>query len=432
LYSFSDRLKNAWNAFTSRDPTKTADFYGTNYYATRRPDIHPTPFSIDKSIITMIENRIAVDVAQISVHHAKTDDEENYLEDVESMLNDCFSLSANTDQTPRAFIQDMVMTMFDDGCAVAVPVETDINPETHEVWDIAALRVGKVLEWYPFEVKLLVYNDLTGKKEQLMMDKKAVAIVENPFYSIMNEPNSTLKRLVRTLRNLDILNDQNVSGKLDLIIQLPYSLRTPLKQQQAEVRRKELENQLLNSKYGIGYIDQAEKVTQLNRALDNNLWAEAQDLTAMLYNQLGLTQSIFDGTASETAMNNYYTRTIEPIIASITDEMSRKFISDEARKNGEKILFLRDPFKIVSVTNIANIAQTMSANEIMSSNEIRTKIGLKPVTEDERADELINKQINKKETPGENLYTQRKEEQPVPRENIQNQTEKVTVDERKL
>lgn len=393
MAKFTDRLKHAWNAFTSRDPTTgpSGGFYGSSY----RPDRKRSFVTNDGNIITMIENRIAVDVAQIDIKHVKKDDNGNYKEDYngKNSLNELFSVSANLDQTGRAFFQDAAMSLLDEGCVALVPVDTNINPEDGS-FSIETIRVGQILEWFPQHIRAKVYNERTGQREDIVLPKKSVAIVENPFYSIMNAPNSTLQRLVRTLRTLDVVNEANASGKMDLIIQLPYSLQSPLKQQQAEARRKQVEMQLVGSKYGIAYIDAAEHITQLNRPVENNLWKEAQDLTAMLYNQLGLTQAIFDGTATDSAMTNYYNRTIEPILSAITEEMERKFLSKTARSQHQAIVYIRDPFKLTTVTDIANIAQTFTQNEIMSSNEIRAKVGLKPV-DSERANELINKNINK-------------------------------------
>lgn len=388
--TFTERLRNAWNAFTSRDPTEMPNyFYGSSY----RPDRRTTFIANDGSIIDMIKNRIAVDVAQVDLRHVRKDEEGNYKEDMPSQLNQIFSVSANIDQTGRAFVQDLVQSLFDEGVIAAVPIDTDKNP-SDGTFTIESIRVGQIVEWYPYHVRVKAFNERTGQKEELVVPKWSTAIIENPFYSVMNAPNSTLQRLVRTLRNLDVLNDQNASGKMDLIIQLPYSLKSPLKQQQAEGRRKQIEMQLVGSKYGIAYIDAAEHITQLNRPVENNLWKEAQDLTAMLFNQLGLTQAIFDGTADEKTMTNYYNRTVEPILAAIAEEMERKFLTPTARTQHQAIMYIRDPFKLVSVTNIAQIAQTFVSNEIMSSNEIRAKVGLKPVNT-QRANELINKQINK-------------------------------------
>ena len=407
-YNLTDRLKNAWNAFTSRDPTMRypGEFYGSAY----RPDRKRSFVTNDGNIITMIENRIAVDVAQVDIRHVKKDNDGNYKEDMDTKgnLNFLFQVSANLDQTGRAFFQDAAMSLLDEGCIALVPIDTDINPEDGS-FSIESIRVGQILEWFPAHIRTLVYNEKTGRREELIVPKATTAIIENPFYSIMNSPNSTLQRLIRTLRTLDVVNEANASGKMDLIIQLPYSLKSPLKQQQAEARRKQVEMQLVGSKYGIAYIDAAEHITQLNRPLENNLWKEAQDLTAMLYNQLGLTQSIFDGTASDSQMTNYYNRTIEPILAAITEEMERKFLTRTALSQHQAIMYIRDPFKLTTVTDIASIAQTFTQNEVMSSNEIRAKIGLKPVNT-ARANELINKNINK---VGESALPKGNDEMPT-------------------
>lgn len=418
MAKITDRLKSAWNAFTSRDPTvgPSGGFYGSSY----RPDRKRSYLTNDGNIITMIENRIAVDVAQIDIRHVKKDENGNYKEDMTTKgnLNEIFQVSANLDQTGRAFIQDAAMSLLDEGCIALVPVDTDVNPEDGS-FTIESIRVGQILEWFPQHIRVKVYNERTGQREDIIVPKSSTAIVENPFFSIMNAPNSTLQRLIRTLRTLDVVNEANASGKMDLIIQLPYSLKSPLKQQQAETRRKQVEMQLVGSKYGIAYIDAAEHITQLNRPVENNLWKEAQDLTAMLYNQLGLSQAIFDGTATDAAMTNYYNRTIEPILAALTEEMERKFLTKTARSQHQAIIYIRDPFKLTTVTDIAQIAQTFTQNEIMSSNEIRAKVGLKPV-DSERANELLNKNINKVDESGQ---------QEVPVENAEQVDEDVGLNE---
>ena len=364
--TITERLKNSWNAFLGRDPTYRNGYYGASYYPERRNGIIVN----DGSIIDMIKNRIAVDAAQIDIKHVRKDEDNNYKEDLKSALNDVFSVSANVDQTGRAFIQDLVQSLLDEGYVAAVPIDTDVNPDTGS-FNIRSIRVGQIIEWYPQHVRVRAFNEAIGRKQDIVVPKATTAIIENPFYSIMNAPNSTLQRL-----------------------QLPYSLKSPLKQQQAEGRRKMIEDQLVGSKYGIAYIDATERITQLNRPVENNLWKEAQDLTAMLFNQLGLTESIFNGTATDSAMTNYYNRTIEPILAAITEEMERKFLTTTARTQHQAIIYMRDPFKLVTVTDISDIAQRFTQNEIMSSNEIRAKIGLKPV-DDEAANQLINKNINK-------------------------------------
>lgn len=390
--TFLDRLQHAWDAFTSRDPTLPYD----GDYSYDRPDRRYHYFSGDQNIVTTVKNRIAVDCAQVNVRHVKKDENGNFEKEMDSYLNKALSVSANVDQTGRVFLQDLVYSMLDEGCVAAVPVETDLSPVDSGQFDVTELRVGEIIGWYPKHVRLNVYNEDVGRKQEIVMPKASVAIIENPFYSIMNEPNSTLKRLLRTLHNLDLLNDTNVSGKMDLIIQLPYSLRSKSNQIQANNRLRQLERQLNGSKYGVAYIDAAERVTQLNRPVDNNLWTEAQDLTSMLFNQLGLTQNVFDGTASESVMTNYYNRTIEPILTAIVEEMERKFLTKNARTKHQAIIYIRDPFKSVGITDIAEMAKTFTANEIMSSNEVRGKIGLKPVN-DSRADQLVNKNINKVE-----------------------------------
>ena len=399
-------LQHAWNAFTSRDPT-AVNSYPLSYYRPNRRGYYGV--ASERTIVTTVINKIAVDCAQVNVRHVKKDKDGNFKEEVNSHLNKALSVSANIDQTGRAFFQDLVHSMLDEGCAAAVPVETDISPIDTGQYDVTKLRVGRVVDWYPKTVRLVVYNEETGRNEEIVLPKSTVAIIENPFYAIMNEPNSTLRRLTKTLHDLDTINTTNASGKLDMIIQLPYSLRSPAKQQQAESRRMQLEDQLTGSKYGIGYIDAAEKVTQLNRPLDNNLWTEAQDLTTMLLNQLGLTMGVFDGTATEAQMTNYYNRTVEPILTAIVEEMDRKFLTKKARAQHQSIMYIRDPFKLVGVTNIAEMAKIFNSQEIMSSNEIRSKIGLPPVNE-QRADMLLNKNINKVDSPQPQLQPQPKED----------------------
>lgn len=393
-YRLIDRVKNAWNAFTSRDPTYFRKFPG--YGSFDRPDRRRFSITNDSSIIEMVKNRIAVDASQIDIKHIRTDEEGNYKEDMDSTLNEIFRVSANIDQTGRAFFLDLIYSLLDEGKIAAVPIDTDIDPYETESYKVYSMRVGRIITWYPYHVLVEVYNERTGQRQQIKVPKETTAIIENPFYSIMNAPNSTLQRLIRTLRNLDVLNDQNSSGKMDLIIQLPYSLQSPLKQQQAESRRKQIEAQLVDSRYGIAYIDAAEKITQLNRPIENNLWKEASDLTAMLYNELGLTQTVFDGTANEQTMNNYYIRTIYPILTAITEEMERKFLSKTARSQKQKITYIRDPFMFVGMNDMATVGQTFIQNEVMSSNEVRGKIGLPP-RDTARANELLNKNINKVE-----------------------------------
>lgn len=387
-----DRLQHAWNAFSSPESNySNRDFYGsiTSY----KPDRIRLSRGNEKSIITSVYNRIALDVASIEMKHVRMDDNERYLEDIDSGLNNCLTLEANIDQTSRAFLQDVVMSMFDEGTVAIVPIDTTTNPTITGSFDIQTLRTGKILEWMPNHVKINIYNDRTGKKEDIIMPKRSVAIIENPLYSIMNEPNSTLQRLIRKLNLLDAIDEQSGAGKLDLIIQLPYVVKTEARRQQAEARRKDIEMQLAGSKYGIAYTDGTEHITQLNRSLDNNLMKQIEYLTSMLYSQLGITDEIMNGTAKEDVMANYNNRTLEPIISAIVDEMKRKFLTKTARSQKQTIMFFRDPFKLVPVTQIADISDKLTRNEIASSNEIRQIIGLKPVN-DPHADELRNKNLN--------------------------------------
>lgn len=383
---------HAWNAFTGRDPTRNYTMtYGAS--SSYRPDRARLSGGNERSIVTSIYNRIAVDVSAVNIRHVKLDDNGNYKEEVESGLNEILKVEANLDQSYREFIRDIVISMFDEGVVALVPIDTDITPKNSGAYDILSIRTAKVREWFPDYVKVNVYNEKTGQKEDLILPKRQVAIIENPFFAVMNEPNSTLQRLIRTLSRIDRTDEANSSGKLDLIIQLPYPIRTPAKREQAEVRRKEIEAQLTGSKYGIAYTDGTERVTQLNRAVENNLWAQAQDLTSMLYNQLGITQSILDCTADDKTMNNYRNNTIEPILSAIVDEMNRKFLTKTARSQNQAIRFFMDPFKLMPVSQIADIADKFTRNEIMSSNEMRAKIGMPPVNT-ERANELVNKNIN--------------------------------------
>ena len=388
--SLGSRLKHAWNAFFNKDPTRIWSSYGPgNSY---RPDRMRFSRGNERSIVTAVYNRIALDAAAIDVRHVRLDENNRFTEEIDSGLNNCLSLEANTDQTGRAFIQDVIMSLLDDGCVAIVPVDTDVNPEDGS-FKIETLRTGKILEWYPQHVRLNVYNELTGRREDIRMPKSAVAIVENPLYAVINEPNSTMQRLIRKLNLLDAIDEKNSSGKLDLIIQLPFAARSQLRKQQAEDRRKEIEEQLIGSKYGIAYIDAAEHVTQLNRPIENNLMAQIEFLTSMLYSQLGITQSVLDGSADDKTMLNYYNRTIEPILSAVVDEMKRKFLTKTARSQRQSIEFFRDPFRLVPVSEISEIADKFTRNEIMTSNEIRQIIGMKP-SDDPGADELRNKNLN--------------------------------------
>ena len=398
----SSRLKHAWNAFVNnRDPTASYRDIGPGY--SYRPDRPRLTRGNERSIITSVYNRIALDVAAIDIRHVKLDEDDRFSEIIDSGLNNCLALDANIDQTGRAFIQDAVMSMLDEGCVALVPIETTFNPQQTGSFDINTIRTGKVLDWYPKHVRVSVYNERSGKREEIVLPKDTIAIIENPLYAVMNEPNSTMQRLIRKLNLLDAIDEQSGSGKLDLIIQLPYVVKTEARRQQAEARRKDIEMQLAGSKYGIAYTDGTEKITQLNRSVDNNLMKQIEYLTSMLYSQLGITQAVLEGTADEKTMLNYYSRTIEPIIAAIVDEMKRKFLTKTARTRHQSIAFFRDPFKLVPVDNIAEIADKFTRNEIMTSNEIRQKIGMKP-SKDPKADKLINSNLNQ---PEEN-------EQPTP------------------
>ena len=388
--SFGSRLKHAWNVFRSRDPTAEFGDIGASYY--NRPDRPRFTRGNERSITTSVLNRIALDASAIDILHVRLDKNGRFLEEINSGLNNCLTLSANTDQTGRAFKQDAVMSMLDEGCVAIVPTDTTMNPKVTDSYDIETMRVGKIIQWRPQHVQVRIYNEQTGKKEELWLPKKTVAIVENPLYAVMNEPNSTMQRLIHKLGLLDITDEQTASGKLDLIIQLPYVIKTDARRQQAENRRKDIEMQLAGSKYGIAYTDGTEKITQLNRSLENNLMKQVEYLTNQLYSQLGITQTILDGTADEKTMLNYYNRTIEPIVSAIADEMKRKFLTKTARTQNQSIEFFRNPFKLVPVNDIAEIADKFTRNEIMTSNEIRQIVGMKPA-DDPKADELRNSNI---------------------------------------
>ena len=385
-----DRLKTGWNAFRNRDPTMFYSEQGMSY--TYRPDRVRFSRGNERTIVTSVYNKIAMDVASVDIRHCKVDSNGRYIEDVDSDLNTCLTLEANIDQTHRAFMQDVVMSMFDEGAVAIVPIEAKGDPTLSSSFDIRSMRVGKIVEWFPRSVKLEVYNDQTGKKENLIMPKRSVAIVENPLYSVINESNSTMKRLVRKLAILDAIDEQSGSGKLDLIIQLPYAVKGELKQQQADKRRNDIVDQL-KGPYGIAYIDGTEKVTQLNRPIENNLMKQVEYLTNMLYSQIGITPAVMDGSADEKTMLNYNNRTVEPIVSAIVDAMKRNFISKTARTQGQTIMAFRDPFKLVPINNIAEIAYKFTRNEILTSNEIRQIIGFKP-SDDPKADKLINSNIS--------------------------------------
>jgi len=392
LESVGSRLKHAWNVFFNKDPDP---YYGTNGMGySNRPDRPRLTRGNERSIITAVYNRIAIDAAALSIQHVRLDQNNRFISVIESGLNTCLTSDANVDQTGRAFIQDAVMSILDEGCIAIVPTDTTFNPTITGSYDINSVRTGKILQWYPNSIRVQVYNEKTGLKEDIPLPKNTVAIIENPLYAIMNEPNSTLKRLISKLNLLDAIDIQSGSGKLDLIIQLPYVIKTTARREQAELRRADIENQLAGSKYGIAYTDGTERITQLNRSVENNLMGQIEFLMSMLYSQLGITQSILDGTADEKTMLNYYNRTIEPIVSAIVDEMKRKFLTKTARSQFQSILVFKDPFKLVPVNDLAEIADKFTRNEILSSNEFRQIIGMKP-SDDPKADELKNKNISK-------------------------------------
>lgn len=388
--SFGSRLKHAWNAFTGNVQMNYRDLGMSYSYRADRPRMSR---GNERSIVTSVYNRIALDVAALNIQHVRLDENGRFLSVIDDGLNNCLTLEANVDQTARSFVQDVVISMFDEGSVAIVPVDTTTDPNVSGSYDIQSLRVGQILDWYPQHIRARVYNEQTGRKEDVVVPKSAVAIIENPLYAVINEPNSTMQRLIRKLNLLDVIDEQSGSGKLDLIIQLPYVIKTEARRQQAENRRKDIENQLSGSKYGIAYADGTEHITQLNRSVNNNLMSQIEYLTSMLYSQLGITQSILDGTADEKTMLNYNNRTIEPIISAIVDEMKRKFLTKTARSQHQSISFFRDPFKLVPVNDIAEIADKFTRNEIMTSNEIRQVVGMKP-SEDPRADELRNKNLS--------------------------------------
>ena len=386
-----DRLQHAWNAFMNKDPTYNYQGVGMGY--SYRPDRPRLTRGNERSIINSIFNKIALDVASIDIVHCKLDENNRYIETIDSGLNNCLTLEANIDQTGRAFIQDIVMSMLDEGSVAIVPVDTTLNPKDTNSYDIVSMRTGKILAWYPEHVRVQLYNEKTGKKEELILPKKTVGIIENPLYTVINEQNSTMQRLKRKLALLDMVDEQNSSGKLDLIIQLPFVVKSDARRQQAEKRRKDIEMQLVGSKYGIAYTDGTERITQLNRPVDNNLFTQVESLTSMLYSQLGITQSVLDGTADEKTMLNYYNRSIAPFVDAIVDELKRKFLSKTARTRRQSIQAFRDPFKLVPVNELAEIADKFTRNEILSSNEIRQIIGRKP-SKDPKADQLVNSNIS--------------------------------------
>lgn len=388
---FISRFKNAWNAFRNRDPTSNYRYLGPAY--TYRPDRPMFSRGNERTIVNSVFNRIALDVSAINIRHVRLDEDGRYTEDISSGLNDCLTLEANIDQTGRAFIQDIVMSMMDEGVVAIVPIDTTANPVITSSYDILSMRTGKILDWYPAHIKVRVYNERTGEKEDVIIPKSTCGIIENPLFSVVNEPNSTLKRLIRKLALLDVIDEQSGSGKMDLIIQLPYVIKGELKKQQAEERRKSIEEQLTGSKYGIAYIDGTEHITQLNRPVENNLMKQIEYLTSMLYSQLGITTGVLDGSADEKVMTNYYNRSIEPIVSAICDEMKRKFLSKTARTQHQSVMCFRDPFKLIPANDIAEMADKLTRNEITTSNEIRQAIGMKP-SKDPKADKLVNSNIS--------------------------------------
>ena len=395
--NLADRFKNSWNAFLNRDPTnRYHEESNGSYY---RPDRIRLTRGNERSIVTSVFNRIALDVAAVTIKQCKLDDNDRFKEEMtKSPLNDCLTLEMNLDQTPRAFMQDAVMSMFDEGSVALVPIDTSVNPNKTGSFDIYSMRTGKIVTWYPDKVKLDVYNERTGRREEIIMDKRKVCIIENPFYAVMNEPNSTLQRLMRKLVLLDAVDEQTSSGKLDLIVQLPYTVKSEARRKQANDRREDIEKQLAGSKYGIAYIDGTEKVTQLNRPIENNLIKQIEYLTNLLYSQLNITQAVMDGTADEKTMLNYNNRTVECIVSAFVDEMNRKFLTKTARTQKQRIMFFKDPFRLVPVNNLAEIADKFTRNEILTSNEIRQIVGMKP-SSDPKADRLINSNISQPNDP---------------------------------
>lgn len=425
--SIGSRIKNAWNAFRNKNEITNYRVRTDNGYYTR-PDRVRLTGGRERSILTAVLNRIAMDVAAIDVVHCKIDENGRFVNKVDSHLNDCLSTESNLDQTPRAFMQDAVMSMFDEGSVALVPVDTTVNPDNSGSFDVLTMRTGKVIEWYPNDVKVRVYNENRGRREDILINKRNVCLIENPLYAVMNEPNSTLQRLIRKLTLLDAVDEITSSGKLDLIIQLPYVIKSEARRKQADERMAEIERQLNGTKYGIAYADGTEKIIQLNRPVENQLMKQVEYLTSMLYSQLGITQAIMDGTADEKAMLNYYNRTIEPILSAITDEMKRKFLTKTARTQGQSIEYFRDPFKLVPVEQIAEIADKFTRNEIMTANEIRSIVGYKP-SKDPKADKLVNSNIRQ---PGENQNTQNADNNfDVPPEENSETTDELSLEDYK-
>lgn len=388
-FNLGSRMQHAWNAFMTRDPTPYQNI-GVSYGS--RPDRPRLTRGNERSLITAVYNRIALDVASINIEHVQLDNDKRYLYTRDSTLNNCLSLEANLDQTGRAFIQDVALSMMDEGCVALVPIDTDIDVKNSS-FNVETMRTGKIVQWFPKHIKVRVYNELRGEKQDIIVPKKSTGIIENPFYAVMNEQNSTMQRLVRKLNLLDVIDEQSSSGKLDMIIQLPYVVKTEARRKEANRRRKEIEEQLTGTKYGIAYTDATEKITQLNRSVENNLMGQIEFLTSMLFSQLGITQAILDGTADDKTMKNYFSRTVEPILAAITDEIKRKFLTKTARTQGQSIVFFQDPFKLIPVSEIADIADKFTRNEIMTPNEMRQVVGMKP-SSDPKADELRNRNIS--------------------------------------
>lgn len=412
MVSFTSRLKHAWTAFNDDTSINYSDLGVSYSYRADRPRLTR---GNERSIVTSVYNRVALDVAAIDIKHVRLDKNGRFLSAIEDGLNNCLTLEPNIDQTARSFMQDVVISMFDEGCVAIVPVETTTNPNISGSYDILSMRVGQIIDWYPKYVRVRLYNEERGRKEDILISKSAVAIVENPLYAVINEPNSTMQRLIRKLNLLDVIDEQSGAGKLDLIIQLPYVIKTEARRQQAEKRRKDIEDQLAGTKYGIAYTDGTEHITQLNRSVNNNLMSQIEYLTSMLYSQLGITQSILDGTADERTLLNYNNRTIEPIIAAITNEMKRKFLTKTARSQMQSIMYFKDPFKLVPVNDLAEIADKFTRNEIMTSNEIRQIVGMRP-SDDPNADELRNKNLSESKESME-------EAQPVYNDKEENQNE---------
>lgn len=418
MSTLNNRVRNAWNAFTGRDPTSV---YNHGQSSSIRPDRPRLSRGNERSIVTAVLNRIAMDCSTISIQHVRLDENDRFVEEIDSRLDNCLTVEANVDQTGRAFIHDIVLSMLDEGCIAVVPTYATRNIRTNDSFDVFEMRTGKIVEWYPQDVKVKVYNDQNGNKEELILPKKSVGIVENPFYAVMNEPNSTLQRLMRKLSLLDYVDEQSSTGKLDLIIQLPYVIRSEARRKQAEQRRKDIEMQLSGSKYGIAYTDGTERITQLNRSLENQLLNQITELTSMLYSQLGITKEIMEGSADEKTMNNYYSRTVEPILSAITDELKRKFLTQTARSQRQSIVFFRDPFKLVPTSELAELADKFTRNEIMTSNEIRQIVGMKP-SDDPTADELRNKNLSQSNEDLKSLgYEPLEEDEVVQQEEIQNE-----------